>query len=124
MDSQLPKTLRASRGCHHCRKVGATVSERLTIPAARIAEVADAALVCHQTVARYRDGLHLLRATEAAITRAARELPADKQLVFSSAQQVLDHYLPDPPKPAPVAKLASIPKRPRVTIIMPEEATP
>jgi hypothetical protein len=34
---------------------------------------------------------------------------------------VLDHYLPDPPKPAPVAKLAAIPKRPRVTIIMPEE---
>ena len=54
--------------------------ERIHIPAARVADVAAAALVCRQTVVRYRAGLHLLRATEAAITKAARGLPEDKQM--------------------------------------------
>ena len=67
------------------------MSERLPIPAARVADVANDALVSKLTVLRYRrrndDGTptcHLLRATEAAITKAAWELPKDKQLEIPS----------------------------------------
>jgi hypothetical protein len=63
------------------------MSTRLPIPASRIADVASAALVSRETVLRYRqengDGTprrRLLRATEAAITRAVRSLPEDKQM--------------------------------------------
>ena len=58
--------------------------DRLPIPADRVGEVATAALVCEQTVRHYRDGLHLLRVTESAITRAIRELPASAQMEIPS----------------------------------------
>ena len=67
------------------------MSERLHIPADRVPDVASAALVSKLTVLRYRrrngDGTpacRLLRATEAAITKAARELPTDAQLEIPS----------------------------------------
>jgi hypothetical protein len=63
------------------------MSERLHIPADRVPDVASAALVSKLTVLRYRrrngDGTpacRLLRATEAAITKAVRSLPEDKQM--------------------------------------------
>ena len=60
------------------------MSERLPIPAARIADVAALAHVCPRTVQKYRDGLHVLDVVEIAITKAARELPADAQLEIPS----------------------------------------
>jgi len=56
------------------------VPERIPIPAARVLDVANAAHVCPRTVQKYRDGLHVLDVVEIAITKAARELPADAQL--------------------------------------------
>ena len=127
------------------------MSERLAIPADRICDVANAALVSKLTVLRYRrrngDGTpacRLLRATEAAITKAARELPADAQLEIPSVagQQPpkrLFGVSPTMGQPGEVrscpdsstdcmsairskraGRSASIPTRPRVTIIMPE----
>ena len=56
------------------------MSQRLPIPAARIAEVATAARVCESTVHRYRDGWGVLRVTQDAIERAVRALPPEPQL--------------------------------------------
>jgi hypothetical protein len=56
------------------------MAERLPIPPARIGEVATAALVDVRTVRHYRERWPLLRATEAAITRAVLALPADPQM--------------------------------------------
>ena len=56
------------------------MTERLPVPAARIAEVATSARVCESTVHRYRDGWGVLRVTQDAIERAVRALPADPQM--------------------------------------------
>ena len=65
---------------------------RLPVAPERVDDVATAALVCRQTVQRYRmlnpDGTavwRMLPAVEAAITRAIRELPASAQLEIYSA---------------------------------------
>jgi hypothetical protein len=60
------------------------MSKRLPIPAARIAEVANAAHVCARTVQKYRDGLHVLDVVEMAVTAAIRGLPEDAQLQIPS----------------------------------------
>ena len=102
--------------------------DRLPISAARISDVATAALVCEQTVRHYRDGLHLLRATEAAITRAIREMPESPQAeLFTDADHVMKRFFPAPvEKPAAVALLAPAekqtkpPLRPRLRLELPE----
>ena len=90
------------------------MTTRLPIAACDVARVAALAQVGEATVRRYRrmsgDGVTprhgLRRAQEAAITKAAAELPPVAQVeLFASTQQVLDRYLPDPPKPPPVAQL-------------------
>ena len=126
--------------------------ERIHIPAARVADVASAALVSELTVLRYRrrngDGTpacRLLRATEAAITKAARELPADAQLEIPSVagQQPPKRLLgasptmgqpgevrscpvglddcTSPTPTRPTGRPATIPRRCRVTVLVVDE---
>jgi hypothetical protein len=100
---------------------------RLHIPASRVADVAAAAHVSEATVLRYRrmspDGTRprydLHAASIYLIEQAARGLPPDPQMELTVAK---------PAKRVPRAPVTSAsPKpapRPRVTIIMPEEAIP
>ena len=111
------------------------MASRLPVAPERIDDVARAALVCRQTVQRYRDGLHLLRATEAAITKAIRELPESPQLELEAggigcltalASSVSLTKRPDCqvasiPAPPPTERpLRMGPSKCRVTVIMPE----
>ena len=115
------------------------MAERLPIPPARIGEVATAALVDVRTVRHYRERWPLLRATEAAITRAVLALPADPQMDLpvragggeTASIQPVHSEKPNDFNCAPLVMDASKPsrctppiRRCRVTIIMPDEPQP
>ena len=94
---------------------------RLPLGPADVLRVARAAGACEATVRRWLHGHDGHRCQDAAIVaalvrldlhparldpRAAAALPPVAQVeLFASTQEVLDRYLPDPPKPPPVAQL-------------------
>ena len=101
---------------------------RLPLDPARIGEVAKAAMVCETTVQHYREGRHLLRATEHLITWAIRALspspqldipmdkPADKaNPTARNASEKRGHLA------GPVTPVDAVKRRCRVTVVMPEE---
>ena len=60
---------------------------RVEIKKSDISRLAELAQVCPRTVRHYREGWPLIRAVEAAITRAVAELPKDAQMDFGAGRQ-------------------------------------